>query len=89
MTDILIGNGTVVTLGTQNQLIEQGAVLVQDGRIAAIDKDATLRQQYPDAEFTRCERRFDYAWFSLHPYAFLWRVCAWHGYSRRTTAQLP
>ena len=52
MTDILIGNGTVVTLGTQNELIEKGAVLVHNGRIAAIDKDATLRQQYPDAEFT-------------------------------------
>ncbi len=52
MTDILIGNGTVVTLGTQNQLIEDGAVLVRDGSIAAIDKDTALRQQYPDAEYT-------------------------------------
>ena len=25
MTDILIGNGAVVTLGTQNELIEKGA----------------------------------------------------------------
>src|SRR5260370_21110233 len=50
-SDILIGNGTVVTLGTQNQLIEQGAVLVRDGRIAAIDSDATLHQQHPDAEY--------------------------------------
>src|SRR5437763_461656 len=52
MTDILIGNGTVVTLGTQNELIEAGAVLVRDGRIVAIDKDTILRQQYPDAEYT-------------------------------------
>ncbi|HXL37844.1 MAG TPA: putative aminohydrolase SsnA [Ktedonobacteraceae bacterium] len=52
MADILIGNGTVVTLGTQNELIEKGAVLVHEGRIAAIDKDATLREQYPDAEYT-------------------------------------
>ena len=51
MSDILIGNGTVVTLGAQNQLIEQGAVLVRDGRIAAIDSDATLRQQHPGAEY--------------------------------------
>jgi putative selenium metabolism protein SsnA len=51
MADILIGNGTVVTLGTQNQLIEKGAVLVRNGRIAVIDEDATLRQQYPDAEY--------------------------------------
>src|SRR6266516_3831510 len=52
MADILIGNGTVVTLGTQNELIEKGAVLVHEGRIADIDKDATLREQYPDAEYT-------------------------------------
>jgi putative selenium metabolism protein SsnA len=51
MADILIGNGTVVTLGTQNQLIENGAVLVRGGRIAAIDKDTRLRQQYPETEF--------------------------------------
>ena len=51
MTDILIGNGTVVTLGTQNALIEEGAVLVHDSRIEAIGKDATLRQQYPAAEY--------------------------------------
>ncbi len=51
MSDILIGNGAVVTLGTQNQLIVRGAVLVRDGRIAAIDSDTTLRQQYPEAEY--------------------------------------
>src|SRR6266705_3395832 len=51
MADILIGNGTVVTLGTQNQLFERGAVLVRDGSIASIGMDATLRQQHPDAEY--------------------------------------
>ena len=50
-SDILIGNGTVVTLGSDNRLIEQGAVLVRDGRIAAIDSDTILRQQYPEAEY--------------------------------------
>jgi len=51
MSDILIGNGTVVTLGTQNQLFENGAVLVRDGRIAAIDTGTTLRQQHPEADY--------------------------------------
>jgi putative selenium metabolism protein SsnA len=51
MSDILIGNGTVVTLGTENRLIERGAVLVHDNRIAAIDSDRLLRQQYPDAGY--------------------------------------
>src|SRR5437667_12783044 len=51
MSASLIGNGTVVTLGSSNQLIEQGAVLVQGSRIAAIGSDAALRQQYPDAQY--------------------------------------
>src|SRR6266568_9191651 len=51
MADILIGNGTVVTLGNENRLIEQGAVLVRANRIAAIDADTLLRQRYPDAEY--------------------------------------
>src|SRR6266704_2829406 len=51
MSDTLIGNGTVVTLGSSNQLIEQGAVLVQGSRIAAIGSDEALRRQYPDAQY--------------------------------------
>ena len=51
MTDILIGNGTVVTLGNDNRLIEQGAVLVQNDRIAAIGSDTALRQQHPHAQY--------------------------------------
>ena len=51
MSDTLIGNGTVVTLGNDNQLIEQGAVLVRDGRIAAIGLDSALRQQYPEVDY--------------------------------------
>ncbi len=51
MPDILIGNGTIITLGAQNQLIEHGAVLVHDNRIAAIDTNTVLRQQYPNAEY--------------------------------------
>src|SRR5438309_5675249 len=51
MPDILIGNGTIITLGSDNQLVEQGAVLVQGSRIAAIGSAAALRQQYSDAQY--------------------------------------
>src|SRR5437588_6849407 len=51
MLDTLIGNGTVVTLGSDNQLIEQGAVLVQGSRVGAVGSDTALRQQYPDAQY--------------------------------------
>src|SRR5437763_12857010 len=51
MPDILIGNGTIITLGSDNQLVEQGAVLVRGSRIAAIGSAAALRQQYSDAQY--------------------------------------
>ncbi|HVB24935.1 MAG TPA: putative aminohydrolase SsnA [Ktedonobacteraceae bacterium] len=51
MSDILIGNGTVVTLNANNQQIEQGGVLVHDGCIADIGLDSVLRQRYPEADY--------------------------------------
>lgn len=51
MSDILIGNGTIVTLNADNKMIEQGAVLVRAGRIADIGLDSVLRQQYPETDY--------------------------------------
>jgi putative selenium metabolism protein SsnA len=51
MPDILVGNGTVVTLDSANLLVEHGAVLIHDGRIAAIGTDSALRQQNPLAQY--------------------------------------
>jgi putative selenium metabolism protein SsnA len=51
LTDILVGNGTVVTLGSDSRLIENGAVLVHDDRIAAMGSDSELRQQHPDIQY--------------------------------------
>lgn len=51
MPTTLIGNGAVVTLGEDNRLIEQGAVLVQGDRIAAVGADSDLRLQYSDADY--------------------------------------
>lgn len=51
MTDTLIGNGTVITLDETSGLIEQGAVLVRDQRIAALGPEAELRARYPTAQF--------------------------------------
>src|SRR5947208_4355669 len=58
MTDILIGNGTIVTLNSDNRLIEQGAVLVHDDRIAAIGSDTSLRQQHPGARYVDANAGF-------------------------------
>lgn len=51
MVDLLIGGGTVVTLGAANQCLAGGAVLVRDQQILAVDTERALRAQYPAAQF--------------------------------------
>lgn len=51
MPDTLITNATIATLGPRSELIENGALLVRDGLIAALGKTADLRAQHPDAEY--------------------------------------
>ncbi len=45
---MLITHAKVATLGAHPQLIEDGAILIRDKVIAAIDATATLTQAYPD-----------------------------------------
>lgn len=47
---MLITNGTVVTLGEKNQVIENGAVYVKGDKIADIGKSNHLITQYPNEE---------------------------------------
>jgi putative selenium metabolism protein SsnA len=42
---LLITNGTVVTLGDNNQIIQDGAVLVVDGVIAAVGKASAVKKK--------------------------------------------
>lgn len=48
--DLLITNGRLVTWGETNELIGDGALLLQSGRIADMGDSATLRARYPDVE---------------------------------------
>ncbi len=48
--DLLITNGRLVTWGAQNEIIEHGALLLRDGRIADMGESADLRAQYPDVK---------------------------------------
>ena len=50
MTDLLIHNGRLVTWNTPNEILDDSALLLRDGRIAAMGPSARLREQYPDAE---------------------------------------
>ena len=46
---VLVHNATVCTFGDANQVIEDGAVLVEEGRVAALGSSADLLARYPDA----------------------------------------
>jgi len=48
--DLLITNGRLVTWGSPNQIIDDGALLLRDGRIAAMGESAELRAKYQDVE---------------------------------------
>jgi 5-methylthioadenosine/S-adenosylhomocysteine deaminase len=47
MAKLLVTEGLVVTMDPDRRVIERGAVLVQDGRIAAVGETAALRSAHP------------------------------------------
>ncbi len=47
---MLITNGTLATFGEKDELIHNGALLVQGDHIAALGKTSELRRKYPDEE---------------------------------------
>jgi putative selenium metabolism protein SsnA len=47
---MLITNGTIITLGAQNRVIENGAVYIRGDKIADIGKTSHLITQYPNVE---------------------------------------
>lgn len=50
MDELLITNGQLVTWGEDNEIIDNGALLLRDGRIAAIGNSQTLPLEFPEAE---------------------------------------
>lgn len=50
MDELLITNGQLVTWGEDKEIIDNGALLLRDGRIAAIGNSQTLPLEFPDAE---------------------------------------
>lgn len=50
-TSLLIGNGTVITLGPKNRIIPNGGVLIRDGLIEAVGPMRALRRKARGARF--------------------------------------
>ena len=48
---LLVGNGRVITRDEENPYLETGAVAIDGDTIAAVGPEASLRAQYPDAEY--------------------------------------
>ncbi|MDQ7096968.1 putative aminohydrolase SsnA [Desulfosporosinus sp. PR] len=48
---LLIGNGTVLTLGKSNQVIPKGGVLIQDTKVLEIGTTLELQKRFPEARF--------------------------------------
>jgi putative selenium metabolism protein SsnA len=44
---MLISHGTIVTLGDDNRVIEDGALYIEGDKIAAVDTSAALKARYP------------------------------------------
>jgi putative selenium metabolism protein SsnA len=51
MMPIIVGHGTLISLGTDCRLVPDGALLLSDGLIAAMGETAALRVAHPGAEF--------------------------------------
>jgi putative selenium metabolism protein SsnA len=55
--DLIVGNGVVITLGDDNKLMEESAVLIRDGVIESIGSDREIRESAPEAEYLDAEGR--------------------------------
>ncbi len=50
MNEMLIVNGQLVTWREEDQILQEGALLIKDGRIAAMGNSKELSSEYPDAD---------------------------------------
>lgn len=54
---LLIANGTVLTLGQSNRVIENGGVLIEERKIKEVGSTPDLKTRFPDAEFINARGR--------------------------------
>ena len=52
---LLVGNGTLITLGSDCKVIEKGAVLLDGNIISKVGTTEELKHQHPEVEFIDCK----------------------------------
>jgi len=55
MKDLIVGNGITISLGEDNKVEENGAVLIREGTIEAVGTDPEIRALSPEAEYLDAE----------------------------------
>ncbi len=58
MAPTIIGNGTLVTCDEQRRVIDGGAIVIDDGVIAAVGDGAALRASFPHADWLDARGQF-------------------------------
>jgi len=79
---LLVGNGTILTLGQKCRVIAGGAVLIEDGTIIRVGKTAELQAAAPGADFIDCRGRLAMPGFTCahtHTYSTFARGMALRG----------
>jgi cytosine/adenosine deaminase-related metal-dependent hydrolase len=47
---LIVGNGRLITLDADGKVMQDGAVVIEDGIIREIGDTASIRARYPNAE---------------------------------------
>src|SRR5512138_2036148 len=55
---MLVVNGTIITWGNPNQILENHALLVREGKITQIGLQSDLLRQFPEEERLDVQRRY-------------------------------
>lgn len=79
---LLVGNGTLVTMGSESRVIERGAVLIDGPTIAAVGDTEELRAKAPGAEYIDCRSKLIMPGFTcahIHTYSVFARGMALSG----------
>jgi putative selenium metabolism protein SsnA len=76
---LLVGNGTLLTLGRECRVIAGGAVLIEDGAITGVGETAELQAAAPGARFIDCRGKLIMPGFTcahIHTYSIFARGMA-------------